>query len=516
MNDQRTRWFHPGQRELPYADTPVESAPNPWGWLRNASGKTASESKLLQLARRSMLSLWSIPGPYTDEGLTSSGSGKELCDLMVVFGDDVLLFSDKDCAFPQHADIKVAWSRWYRRAIVESAKQLVGAEGTLRRAINRIFTDVACTSELPLDLPHPSRMRVHLIAVAHGSAEHAERYWEAYAGTRGSSGSLMLNTTLVGADHEQEPFQIGWPLGRRQFVHVLDDLTLSLLMKELDTVADFTDYLAKKEKLLHQSGCEFIIPGEEELLMPYLTGIDRDGKRQFPKFEADSTVVLREGSWNKFHRSRPYKARAAAASLSYLWDDLIEYQASHVLHGSTEAFFAGKEERRTEISERVLRVMASENRLARRALGETLREGRAISSQRKRYVRTVAQPDPKRLYCFVFLPFLSEQQSHSDYREYRKYLLHLYCEGALLHFKQAKEIIGIAVEPYDSEIVSVDFMYFDIYDLQISTEDRLQLEEQLRAENIWTKTNIRTRSINRVEFPRPPSLVERIRRLGKG
>ncbi len=336
-------------------------------------------------------------------------------------------------------------------------------------------------------------MRVHLIAVAHGAVSAAERYWEAYGGSGGSSGSLMLNTGLEGRDHEHAPFQIGWPLGRNKFIHVLDDLTLSLLLEELDTVADFTDYLAKKEALLGKAGCEFIIPGEEDLLTAYISNVSLEGAHSFPDFEADSTIVMQEGSWEKFRKTGPYTSRATAASLSYLWDDLIEYQASHVIHGSTDHFFVGRESQRADGNERVLRVMASENRRARSPLGATLREGRAISSDHKRFFRTVVQPGRKRLYCFVFLPFFPDQQEHSEYRQYRQYLLHLYSEGALLHFNEAREIIGIAIAPYDSELVSVDFMYFDVYDSQISPQDRQQLVDQLRAENLWN-TNVRVRA----------------------
>lgn len=302
----------------------------------------------------------------------------------------------------------------------------------------------------------------------------------------------MLNTELEGRNHEQEPFQIGWPLGRSKFIHVFDDLTLGLLMNELDTVGDLTDYLVKKKHLFERSGCEFIIPGEEDLLTAYITSVDGAGAHKFPDFEAGSTIVMREGSWKKFRKSRSYKSRAAMASLSYLWDDLIEYQASHVIHGSTEEFFVGRNDRREfNINERTLRVMASEDRRTRCLLGETLRAGRAVSSNGKRFVRTVANPERKRLYCFVFLSFFADQQSHSEYREYRQYLLHLYCEGALLQFKDAKEIIGIAIEPYDTEIVSVDFVYCDVYDSQINPYDRIQLEAQLRAENLWNTEKMR-------------------------
>lgn len=70
--------------------------------------------------------------------------------------------------------------------------------------------------------------------------------------------------------------------------------------------------------------------------------------------------------------------------------------------------------------------------------------------------------DPRRLYCFVFLPVFRNEQPHAEYQAYRQSLLHLYCEGALFRFEQVKEIIGIAPDPYDSGIASVDFMLFDV------------------------------------------------------
>lgn len=508
--------MRPEHRELPYADTPTDSGQNPWAWLRTASGKTASESKLLQLARGSMLSLWSIPGPHTDEGLARCGAGTELCDLLVIFGDDVILFSDKDCAFPEHADVKVAWSRWYRRAIEKSARQLAGATASVRRQGTRLFSDAGCTSELPLQLPPAERMRIHRVAVAHGAVHAAELYWESYGGESGSSGSLYLNSRLVGREHYEEPFHVGWPIDRNEFIHVMDDLTLPLLLKELDTVADFTEYLSKKELLLRTPGCEFLFPGEEDLLTMYLSTLHEGKTHCFPPVEPDSVVVLREGTWSKFQSSKAYAARSDANSLSYLWDNLIEYQASHLINGSTEEFFVWDELPHSHSSnERVLRAMASENRISRRALGNTLRQGRAIASTQKRWLRTIATADKNRLYCFVFLPYFSKDQAHAEYRQYRQYLLHLYCEGALLHFGQVKEIIGIAPDPYDSGIASVDFMLFDIHDGSIDPEDRSDLERRFREENIWNANNLRAGSFYDVAFPRAPSMAERVARAGR-
>lgn len=115
--------------QWPHASEHFPSAENPWSTVGAASGSTPTENLLLDLARDSFLSLWSFPNVYTDEGRTAGrGDGKELCDLMIVFGNDVLLFSDKNCAFPEAENLDVSWNRWYRRAVQKSANQLAGAE----------------------------------------------------------------------------------------------------------------------------------------------------------------------------------------------------------------------------------------------------------------------------------------------------------------------------------------------------------------------------------------------------
>lgn len=64
---------------------------------------------------------------------------------------------------------------------------------------------------------------------------------------------------------EKAPFQVGSVNPEKGFVHVLDDLALDTLMRELDTVYDFTSYLSDKEALV-SSGRLGISAGEEDLL----------------------------------------------------------------------------------------------------------------------------------------------------------------------------------------------------------------------------------------------------------
>lgn len=493
--------------EQPSADKSAPKTENRWSTLKAARGATQTENELLTLARRSILSLWSFPNVHTDEGRRGRGDGKELCDLMVVFGDHVLLFSDKSCVFPSTGDLNVAWNRWYRRAVEKSARQLAGAENWLLRFPDRVFLDAACEKALPVPIPPVKSRRVHLIAVAHGSVMRAMDHWNSIG--PGSSGSLIIDTELVGKKHENQPFRIGWPLGRERLVHVFDDVTLSLVLRELDTVSDFVDYLEKKQQLFENSGCDFLITGEEELLAAYLTNINpATNEHRFKQFEAGSLVYLGEGNWKALESSDEYQARAKANEISYLWDDLIEYQAAHVIQGSSElvkiAAIPGSEED-------VLRVMAGENRVARRLLGESIHRGRALATEKQRFTRCIANGSKQRVYAIMALPYFPEQP-HSEYREYRQYLLYSYCEGALLQFPQAREIIGIALEPYNSDVLSVDFFYFRVHDNSIDPAHRMEIRERLRKERMWDPMAISGQVFRDVEFPFNPSFFRRWKR----
>jgi hypothetical protein len=98
------------------------------------------------------------------------------------------------------------------------------------------------------------------------------------------------------------------------------------------------------------------------------------------------------------------------------------------------------------------------------------------------------------------LPYLPEQP-HNEYRDYRQYLLHVYCEGAILQFPEAREILGIAFEHYDSGIVSVDFLYIRLNGARFDCVDRAKIEARLREEGIWAPSEVSGRVIRDVEFP---------------
>ena len=76
-----------------------------------------------------------------------SQTEKELCDLLIVFDNHIIIFSDKDCVYRNSDDPKVDWRRWYKRAIQKSAEQLIGAKNWIIRYPDRIAVDAKCSQK---------------------------------------------------------------------------------------------------------------------------------------------------------------------------------------------------------------------------------------------------------------------------------------------------------------------------------------------------------------------------------
>jgi hypothetical protein len=514
----------PDVRSLPFPDI---LGPHPQReWLRSLQRdeQTGSERYLASLARKSFLTLWSHANVYTDEGRgTSKGDGKELCDLLVVFGNHVILFSDKDCEYKAHSDPKVAWARWYRRSIEASARQLAGAKSWIERFPDKLFLDRQCQHPLPIELPAKEHRRVYLIAVARGATASAVAHWRSVAEQMAladesspfhvqagpSSGSLMLSTEIEKEQHYDKPFQIGWPLGRSQCVHVFDDETLDVVLGVLDTVPDFVRYLGKKEEVLQRPGQHLIAPGEEDLLAMYLSSTkNSDVDPSFPPPNGgEMLVVLREGAWKALVADRSFRAREKANRVSYHWDTLIEFQTAHLIAGSARTICGDYD---AAPIEHVLRKMAEETRITRRALGAAVHRARSVNKRGKRYTCTVFGPRRKaRAYVMMTLP-KPVDMSYEEYVEHRRHQLATYCEGCVANVPWVQEVVGIAMEPYATKTISVDYMSMTLRDRDQWTEAVPAVLKRLEEENMWRAPAMKVRRVVNEELPQAPPLTSAI------
>lgn len=420
---------------------------NPSNKIVRSEGITKAERYLKTLCERTFLSMWSYAGVYNDKA-----NGQEVCDLLVVFDNHIIIFSDKDCEFLNSGNIELDWKRWYKKAVKKSADQVYGAERWIINHPNRLFLDQTCKTPFPIDLPSAGKAKVHRIVVAHSAAAKC-------AELLGGSGSLMIDTGIVG---DSKLFTIGAVEESKAYVHVLDDTTLDILLNTLDTISDFIAYLEKKEKLL-TGKTTIISTGEEELLAHYLKNLNKNGEHDFVykddinKF--DVFFLDDECTWTNFLNNSQRKAQIDANQISYVWDALIETFAKHILAGTSIHF--GGLQRSVPEREKVLRFMASEPRTRRRFLAKTLLDFIRNTDKNKRATRTLKSLNPNEpFYVFLLFP-LEEYMEYEKYREVRGVLLEKYLAITKLNHPEAKHIIGIATETGRGATGSEDAAYLD-------------------------------------------------------
>lgn len=398
--------------------------------FEKARGLTASEKVLAELCEKSFLSLWSYPNLYRK-------SGKELTDLLVVFGDDVILFSDKSCAFPDSGDADLDWERWFRRSVTKSAEQITQAEDWIKRQPSRVFLDAKATQPLPVPLPPADRMRVTRVCIALGAAERC----------KAATGYATLELWPPTLDDEK-PFAVGRLSNTHGWVHVFDDTTLPVILAELSTIADFLDYLRKKEAL-YDEGKYARSFSELDLLGYFLWN-----NRSFPEVDAEH-YATDPNLWAIVEADAQFLAGREENKVSAFWDGLIEYLTDLYMKEELEH---GNNHEVTD-HERVVRVMAAETRFMRRVLSKWILERAELA--KKGYVGSLLEsPQDGVLYVLVAGPG-DGGKDHQAYREERKKELVARCFAAKAARPDRKTILGIALDARGVKGSSEDFILMD-------------------------------------------------------
>jgi hypothetical protein len=327
-------------------------------------------------------SLWSYMNPR------QKVNGKELSDVLVVCDPHVIIFSVKHVGLRQSGDPATNAERWKRAAVHESVAQLHGADRKIKTMMHVIRND----NSLGVPLPVSGDMRVHRIAIALGGQG------------------------LVG---------MGYGHFDKGLVHVFDEQSVTSVLTELDTVTDFAKYLSEKERYL-TSGAHLVCNGaEEDLLATYL-----QMGRKFP--ESHDVLVLDGDLWKAFQSKAEYQNKVIADKGSYAWDKIIETFCRDLLHDNLE-FAPG-----LTATERAIRVMAKEDRFARRVVGKSFAEFLDESHNiRARHVRSPSGVE----YVFLATP-------HGFPRDVRQAELGNRCFVVRGLNPEATTIVGLATEQY--------------------------------------------------------------------
>lgn len=337
---------------------------------------TASEVFLHDLARRTFLKLWSAPNAYR-------APGKEISDLVIVFGDDIVIFSDKACEFTIEPDAQTGWDRWRREAIDGSVRQLAGALRRLSADGAAIFLDAKGQAALPFPLPPRQRRRFHLVAIARPSHDPA-------AVPPGWS-PLVCVSGSTGRPFEVEPLTVGGLP-----VHVFDGATIDLLLQQLDTAPDFIAYLEGRARGFASAGPYRF--KDEDLLAASIENW-ASGSGLSPEVPSFNSVVA--GAWTQYEGSDRAIRSGLLNKRSRTIDNLIEH-----FHGTFERgeYLLGNQPEMLA-HEQALRLLAAESRFARRMIVEPLYDSLEEVDQTVPWSSAVASPrDPQLRYQWLIYP----------------------------------------------------------------------------------------------------------------
>jgi hypothetical protein len=397
--------------------------------FRRSEGLTPSERTLAELCDHSFLKLWTYPNLFKKPS-------KELTDLLVIFGRDVIIFSDKSCAYPNTGNAGLDWSRWYKRSIEKSAHQIDQAERWLRTYPDEVYLDPRCTTRLPVALPAAGDMRVHRICVALNAADRA----------RLATGTAAL-TVYPTVQNDAEQFTVGRIDQARGWVHVFDEASLAVVLSELSTISDFVHYLSAKEGLF--DGGQFMFAEAETDIMAYYLWNGREFPASAGPFRLESNL------WAQVEASPQFLAGREENRIGIFWDNLIEYVTGHYLNETLEF---GNELEMAEY-EQMVRIMASETRFFRRVLSKSIIE--RADRAREQAISSLLESGQTNVNYVLYIGRGDQGGDHAAYRADRASQLQARCIAAKAAKPDRRYVVGFAMDARGVRGSSEDFLFMD-------------------------------------------------------
>lgn len=453
--------------------------------ISRSTGITETERILARLCDKSFLELWSYPSLWTPEGRKNGkGDGKELADTLIVFGTDIILFSDKDIRFNDDISVQIAWNRWYKKSIDASKGQLFGARKWLLEHPSEVYFDAGCTTRFPFIDPKLS-YRIHLIAVTKNAAGPAARYFG-----RKSTGSLPFYSFDNGVDLPSNLFTIRDDR-TKPFVHVFDENTLELVLTELDTAPDFVKYLRNKENAI-RNGAYRVILGEEDLLAHYmlLNGplVDDPFENMWKENPSADFLQIEEGTWDRYVEFGEREAYKQRYKNSYAWDELISIFTQAILTASVPKEFWSP----VDQHELAVRRLASEPRYIRGLLAQSFYQKISSTPRNVRSSRIMqSAADPRACIIVVLCP-RDQAETYEEYRQKRLNLLYAYSYVAKLKMPSHNAFTLIGTEPGIGERRSEELLAMHIDELtkeEMAEARRLMLEEGILSDSVKKSWN---------------------------
>jgi hypothetical protein len=443
------------------------------------SGFTDEEKFLNNLGEKSFLKFWSWPNLFRDQCKNSNaGDGKEICDLTIVFGKNVLLFSDKKISFNTTKQVEVAWTRWARKAIKESVKQIRGARRWLLEYPDRVFIDKACDQIIPIKLPKRDEVKFHNIVVCHGIEEELYSISEEC--------SFIIDNQIQGEQHWSldgcKPFYIGKILDEG-FFHVFNEATIELVLNEFDTIKDFISYLENREKLI--TSTQLVrIQSESDIVQLFYENFNEE-QQEYSILDTvineNHQIIIDKGGINELWNNPAFVIKKNQDEISYFWDSLIESFSIHILNGTSEN---NNWDSINDI-EPGIRKMAQSGRFERRVLADAFLTFYFKTLPEQRGTRLFIDPtEPDLAYLFLILPFVDSFKSNEEYKQKRLAMLMDYCMINKLRGPSIKFFVAIGCKTRSSDTPLTQGFFNEGQDYTFADFSEWDLEGEQLAQEI--------------------------------
>ena len=428
--------------------------------IEKSEGGNTTEKFVAKLCDNTFLKLWSYPNPFNSKG-------QELCDVLVVFENKVFIFSVKDIEYNSKIEKNIAWNRWKRKAIDESIKQVNGAERWIKEHPDKIYLDMKCTQKFPLEIP-TNNIEVYKIIVALGAEEACKN-----DSPNNITGALAIAYCEKSIKPEDRPFQIVFD--KTEKIHVLDSYNIDIILKELDTLSDISQYFQTKEKLIDKLSA-LAYCGEEDLLGNYLQKYKEFSNLDVSLPKDVGAIFVEEGGWQKVIKSFAYKSWKKSLNVSYHWDNLLQLASEYALNDQLEGsglVFQGKS---------ALYEMAKEPRNMRKILSQKMKKEENKKYKNKDISIIVMKSSIKDVYYIIFQHSLKDNDKEK--RELVKKELSVLCETFAGKETKAKKIVGIALNSLTNQ--KNTFADFALLDCDvIPNEIKEKYKELAKKSNFW-------------------------------
>jgi len=437
---------------------------------KRSACKNKSENFITYLCDKTFLKLWVYPNVYKK-------TGKEFCDCLVLFEDNILIFSVKDYKYKGKTQ-QIAWQRWKRGTIDESIKQINGAERWLKKYPNELYIDEKCTKKIPIKFDI-SKAKIYRFVIALGLNEDI--------------GILYSNDN----EHNNLDNKIGvFQTSKDKIYHILDSANVELVLKELDTIQDFLDFYDEKELTISQLE-KIGYYGESTLLALYMQNMNEvTGEHKIlpPNFK-NGEVLIKENLWANIENDPQYTKKKIEDEFSYLVDNLLNKSIYYEQRGE----LIGNVDVQNGFSP--IKEIAKESRFQRRILGNTLWDVFLkywTLEKQKRFVRFSMSENGNKAYVILISTFTNDKDIENSRIQLRK-MLEIAC-GSLKNIKpELIQIIGIAIIPH-KELFSIgeDYILLNCKDWD---EEHINFYNECNESYRFWKQNIKSKVVSFDEYP---------------